>query len=290
MDLQIQVSNCLKLPANYSTVVARAQLAKQMHEMAKEEEQICARLVHEQHLQQQGWAAVIANMEDLADEFRKRFADFYKCLEDHRIGHTESKDYLDLETYTNALSILERITISPCLLTDSRHGFSGFDEFFGAHDSLTESLSHADATTAAIESTPAIAPATGSVVAATSGSGTVSESRISAETLDDTRSVSSQQQRCCTLMHWVAVKKTHTSVYDVAHNCGKTMQMLTNEVIEVMQRTVEGALKNADQVRHEIISIFRTSNLSRFISKIKLRNRITNFCLYFKNFNSTGKH
>lgn len=227
-----------------------------MHEMAKEEEQICARLVHEQHLQQQGWAAVIANMEDLADEFRKRFADFYKCLEDHRIGHTETKDYLDLETYTHALSILERITISPCLLTDSRHGFSGFDEFFGAHDSLTESLSHAGVTNATIESTtPAITPATGSVVAATSSSGTVSDSRTSAETQDDTRSVLSQQQRCCSLMHWVAVKKTHTSVYDVAHNCGKTMQMLTNEVIELMQRTVEGALKNADQVMNEQINV-----------------------------------
>lgn len=214
--------------------------------MAKEEEQICARLVHEQHLQQQGWAAVIANMEDLADEFRKRFADFYKCYEDHRIDHTESKDYLDLETYTNALSILEHITISPCLLTDSRHGFSGFDEFFGAHDSLTESLSQAGVVTAAIESTPA----TSSVVAAHSGSGQVSESRTSAETQDDVRSVSSQQQRCCTLMHWVAVKKTHTSVYDVAVNCGKTMQMLTSEVIEVMQKTVEGALKNADQVEN----------------------------------------
>lgn len=44
----------LNLPANYSTVYNRAQLAQKIHERAKEEIKICETLVYEQHLQQQG--------------------------------------------------------------------------------------------------------------------------------------------------------------------------------------------------------------------------------------------
>ena len=38
---------------------------QQFHDYAKEEYHHCELLVHEQHLQHQGWAAVIANLEDL---------------------------------------------------------------------------------------------------------------------------------------------------------------------------------------------------------------------------------
>lgn len=33
--------------------------------MDKEEVEACEKLVHDQHLQQQGWAAVVANLEDI---------------------------------------------------------------------------------------------------------------------------------------------------------------------------------------------------------------------------------
>lgn len=75
-EMKDKVEQCRSLAANYSTVVRRNQLAQQFDEMARAELVTCEKLVHEQHLQQQGWAAVVANMEDLTVDFRDRCAFF----------------------------------------------------------------------------------------------------------------------------------------------------------------------------------------------------------------------
>lgn len=64
-DLKEQVEGSLTLPSTYMTVVARSQLAQQFHDIARDQARACEQLVHEQHLQQQGWAAVVANLEDI---------------------------------------------------------------------------------------------------------------------------------------------------------------------------------------------------------------------------------
>jgi RB1-inducible coiled-coil protein 1 len=38
---------------------------QQFHEVAREELKTCEQLVHDQHLQHQGWAAAVANLEDI---------------------------------------------------------------------------------------------------------------------------------------------------------------------------------------------------------------------------------
>lgn len=58
MDLKDQVDASLSLPASYNTVVVRAQLAQQFCELARDQTRICERLVHDQHLQQQGEISV----------------------------------------------------------------------------------------------------------------------------------------------------------------------------------------------------------------------------------------
>lgn len=60
------------MPATYQTVVSRVQLAQQCCGLAREQTRICERLVHDQHLQQQGWAAVVANLEDITQMFQSR--------------------------------------------------------------------------------------------------------------------------------------------------------------------------------------------------------------------------
>ncbi|XP_023233231.1 uncharacterized protein LOC111632943 [Centruroides sculpturatus] len=61
-----QVEGCLNMPPTYHTVVSRAQLAQHFYDLAKNQRVSCERLVYDQHLQQQGWAAVVANLEDIA--------------------------------------------------------------------------------------------------------------------------------------------------------------------------------------------------------------------------------
>ncbi|KAG7153514.1 RB1-inducible coiled-coil protein 1-like, partial [Homarus americanus] len=105
-DLKDQVEGALNMPASYNTVVARAQLAQQFHEHSRDQTRTCQQLVHDQHLQQQGWAAVVANLEDIVSAFKNRFENF------------ESKD----------LKLLSRIPVLPALLgerkrkNESQHG------------------------------------------------------------------------------------------------------------------------------------------------------------------------
>lgn len=94
-DLKAEVEACLELPPTYNTVVRRAQLAQQICEMGREELKICEKLVHEQHLQHQGWTSVIANMEDITSEFEKRAENYIKRFEEHMERRVEYKDYLE---------------------------------------------------------------------------------------------------------------------------------------------------------------------------------------------------
>jgi RB1-inducible coiled-coil protein 1 len=68
-DMSERVQSCIDMNPNYNTVVARAEMAQQLYEMAKQQLHNCERLVHDQHLQQQGWAAVVANLEDISTSF-----------------------------------------------------------------------------------------------------------------------------------------------------------------------------------------------------------------------------
>lgn len=90
-----ELDQCLELPATYNTVVRRAKLAQSICDMGKEELSKCEMLVHEQHLQHQGWTAVIANMEDITVEFEKRSDNYYKRFEEHIERRNEYKVFLD---------------------------------------------------------------------------------------------------------------------------------------------------------------------------------------------------
>lgn len=94
-DLKTEVDRCLELRAEYKTVVQRAQLAQTFYDLGKEELKCCDQLVLQQHLQHQGWMAVIANMEDVTTSFSDRCNDFDKIFIDHIEKRTEYKDYLE---------------------------------------------------------------------------------------------------------------------------------------------------------------------------------------------------
>lgn len=69
IDMKDRIEGCLDMQPAYNTVVSRAELSKQLHEMAAQQLLVCERLVHDQHLQHQGWAAVVANLEDITNAF-----------------------------------------------------------------------------------------------------------------------------------------------------------------------------------------------------------------------------
>jgi RB1-inducible coiled-coil protein 1 len=68
-DLSERVESCISMQPHYNTVVARTEMAKQMAEISVEQVRVCEKLVHDQHLQHQGWRAALANLEDVIASF-----------------------------------------------------------------------------------------------------------------------------------------------------------------------------------------------------------------------------
>lgn len=110
VDLQSQIDASLAMPATYQTLVARACLAQQCCGLAREQTRICEKLVHDQHLQQQGWAAVVANLEDITQMFQARADQFQQSFALYlaeRQQHMELLDKYDLPSnfsFANAKS------------------------------------------------------------------------------------------------------------------------------------------------------------------------------------------
>ncbi|KAK3611507.1 hypothetical protein CHS0354_016441 [Potamilus streckersoni] len=114
IDLQGQVEGSLLMPPAYETVVSRAQLALQFQEVDREELKACEKLVHDQHLQQQGWAAVVANLEDITVALRQRSELFQEAYANY-MANRSSYQHL-LSRITDSIHLLAKIPVLPCLL------------------------------------------------------------------------------------------------------------------------------------------------------------------------------
>lgn len=108
-DVEAQVSGALALPSSYSTVVSRSQLAQQLYERGKQQLGASDRLIREQHLQQQGWAAVVANMDDLTHTLRASLDRFRHVFEQYL---AERPRYLQLiDSFHVDVQLLARVPL-----------------------------------------------------------------------------------------------------------------------------------------------------------------------------------
>lgn len=247
-----QVDRCLTLPAIYETVVTRAQLAQHMYELAREEEIICERLVHEQHLQQQGWSAVVANMEDLTEEFRQRFKNF--CISFDR--HLEQRqEYIKLLNYfAEDLSQLSRIPILPGLMQMAQEDFHGFDALLDNDEVFSRSQQNV------------------SVLMAQDPQCSMGQRLDSYESQDDdkrestspnkkpkmgcddekgdTLSISSAEsgRRTLTLLQWISAKENHNKLTEMSDECMQGLNAFDEDVYTKLKEEVNNVIKSADQV------------------------------------------
>ncbi|XP_014479300.1 PREDICTED: RB1-inducible coiled-coil protein 1 isoform X2 [Dinoponera quadriceps] len=113
VDLHSQIENSLSMPAAYQTLVSRANLAQQCCALAREQTKICERLVHDQHLQQQGWAAVVANLEDITQMFQSRADQFQHSFALYLAERQQHMELLD--NFSTDLGTLAKIPILPAL-------------------------------------------------------------------------------------------------------------------------------------------------------------------------------
>lgn len=269
LDLREQVERSLELPAVYETVVKRAQLALRMHDLAREEERTCERLVHEQHLQQQGWSAVVANMEDLTEEFRHRFRNFCDAFD----RHLEKRSaYLELlRNFADDLTKLSRIPILPGLMPLAEADFHGFDEYLENDDVFSrstnpqESVLMVGATTNTTEtadtqkkSDSAEAGRTGSSDntddKSTSSTSTSPNKKLKMGTDSNEERVSQTSQTSCSstarrlnLLQWITSKENHDVLKTMSDECIQGLSTFNEDVYEKLKYEVQNIIKLAGQ-------------------------------------------
>ncbi|XP_008194411.1 RB1-inducible coiled-coil protein 1 isoform X1 [Tribolium castaneum] len=117
-DLSSKVRESSELPATLSTVQKRTQLARLFCELSQSQMTTCEKLVHEQHLQQQGWSAVVANLEDLYSDLKHR----WKLYQDAFNEYIAKRDsYLEfLNHFKDDLLVLQKIPVLPALIESQK--------------------------------------------------------------------------------------------------------------------------------------------------------------------------
>ncbi|XP_044280422.1 RB1-inducible coiled-coil protein 1 isoform X3 [Varanus komodoensis] len=117
-EMELKVEESLMMPAVFHTVASRTQLAVEMYEIAKKLCSFCEGLVHDEHLQHQGWTAIMANLEDCTYSYQKllfRFENVYSSY-----LHSIDDIKLKLTHLGAAVSIMAKIPLLECL---TRHSY-----------------------------------------------------------------------------------------------------------------------------------------------------------------------
>ncbi|NXC93152.1 RBCC1 protein, partial [Certhia familiaris] len=129
-EMELKVEESLMMPAVFHTVASRTQLAVEMYEVAKKLCSFCEGLVHDEHLQHQGWAAIMANLEDCTYSYQKLLFKFENVYSSYLQSIDDIK--LKLTHLGSAVSIMAKIPLLECL---TRHSYR---ECLGRLDSSPE--------------------------------------------------------------------------------------------------------------------------------------------------------
>uniref|UniRef100_A0A670I542 RB1-inducible coiled-coil protein 1 n=1 Tax=Podarcis muralis TaxID=64176 RepID=A0A670I542_PODMU len=117
-EMELKVEESLMMPAVFHTVASRTQLAVEMYEIAKKLCSFCEGLVHDEHLQHQGWAAIMANLEDCTYSYQKLLFKFENAYSSYLQSIDDIK--LKLTHLGAAVSIMAKI---PLLESLTRHSY-----------------------------------------------------------------------------------------------------------------------------------------------------------------------
>ncbi|OCT76804.1 RB1-inducible coiled-coil protein 1 isoform X1 [Xenopus laevis] len=138
-EMALKVEESLMMPAVFHTVASRTQLAVEMYEVAKKLCSFCEGLVHDEHLQHQGWAAIMANLEDCTHSYQKLLFKFENAYTKYLQSIDDIK--LKLTNLGTAVSVMAKIPLLECL---TRHSYRMcLDRLISSADIDTEEMENA---------------------------------------------------------------------------------------------------------------------------------------------------
>ncbi|XP_013181334.1 PREDICTED: RB1-inducible coiled-coil protein 1 isoform X1 [Papilio xuthus] len=307
VDLRSSVEMCCSLPPTVHTVISCATLAQQFSDLAHEVSRSCDQLVLEQHLQHQGWAAVVANLEDIYSEFCERSKSFKESFRKQRLKKEEYHEMLN--TLNDVLKSLKKIPILPALqLHAEAHRFSAFDvfeetDFEGHHyiinqplDNSSENRAYQDFGVEAFKLSEEDVfnqknPSTSKEAESSEGIPQTEESDEGV--LFKANSYDGKDQP--TLLHWILAQGNKASLQDILDYCEKGLALIDAEPLKEREaelyhileyanmhglkqiKGIEDRLYGLDQLLSEVKKIERDQH-DQAASLIQYRDRLNTAC------------
>ncbi|KAM6375670.1 RB1-inducible coiled-coil protein 1 isoform 4-T10 [Alca torda] len=243
-EMELKVEESLMMPAVFHTVASRTQLAVEMYEVAKKLCSFCEGLVHDEHLQHQGWAAIMANLEDCTYSYQKLLFKFENVYSSYLQSIDDIK--LKLTHLGSAVSIMAKIPLLECLTRHSyRECLGRLDssaEHGGAESEETEDGKLVSSDISKVNSKSMLASFCKSVEHSTlegtdpenvkgdKGSGqnaTVHDNETSVELKDD-----DQPSFNVSLLDWINVQDRPNDVESLVRKCFDSMSRLDPRIIQ----------------------------------------------------------
>lgn len=240
-EIQVKVEESLLMPAVFHTVASRTQLALEMFEVAKKLSSFCERLVHDEHLQHQGWAAIMANLDDCTLSYQKLLVKFETSYSNYQLDLEEIK--LKLTKLGTAVSVMARIPLLECL---TQHSYrESIEKSSSTPDKDSEETEEEKSTESVLCTTDAKKLARLSTSASASGTATIEATRdqethemtdsggLRAALLDDDpQELANTSAFNVTLLDWINVQDRPNDVESVVRKCFDSINRLDPRIIQ----------------------------------------------------------
>uniref|UniRef100_A0A3Q2QM80 RB1-inducible coiled-coil protein 1 n=1 Tax=Fundulus heteroclitus TaxID=8078 RepID=A0A3Q2QM80_FUNHE len=235
-EIQVKVEESLLMPAVFHTVASRTQLALEMFEVAKKLCSFCERLVHDEHLQHQGWAAIMANLEDCTLSYQKLLVKFNTAYTNYQQDLEEIK--IKLSKLGTSVSVMARIPLLECL---TRHSYRESVEKSSSTPEKDSDETEEEKSTDSVlcSQTASKSPSSASGAAARQpGSGEETDEMTESGGLraalldDDTPELACQSSFNVTLLDWINVQDRPNDVESVVRKCFDSINRLDSRIIQ----------------------------------------------------------
>ncbi|KAF6727387.1 RB1-inducible coiled-coil protein 1 [Oryzias melastigma] len=240
-EIQVKVEESLLMPAVFHTVASRTQLALEMFEVANKLCSFCERLVHDEHLQHQGWAAIMANLDDCTLSYQRLLTKFNTSYTNYQHDLEEIK--VKLSKLGTAVSVMARIPLLECL---TRHSYKESMEKSSSSPGRDSDETEEEKSTDSVLCTararmphksPSTLSASGLAAEEPRGDQATNEmadsGELKAALLDDsTPELTNQPLFNVTLLDWINVQDRPNDVEAVVRKCFDSINRLDPRIIQ----------------------------------------------------------
>ncbi|XP_028328227.1 RB1-inducible coiled-coil protein 1 [Gouania willdenowi] len=220
-EIQVKVEESLLMPAVFHTVASRTQLALEMFEVANKLCTFCERLVHDEHLQHQGWAAIMANLDDCTLSYQRLLLSFTSAYTNYQDNLEEIK--LKLTKLGTAVSVMARIPLLECLTQHS------YRESMEKSSSSPEKDSDESVLCAASRPSNTLGPAPDPEASEMTDSGGLRAALLDD---DDTPELAGAPSFNVTLLDWINVQDRPNDAESVVRKCFDSINRLDPRIIQ----------------------------------------------------------